>query len=250
MNRWRSSPRFRRRSWWTLGLLAAVGGLTAVAFGMKNTPDYPAQALRNDPVQVVREPRPQALTQSESAQVWRTTTHFLRTAVAHRELRSAYDLVGAELRGGMTRAEWSKGANPVVPFPLASVHEWTLAYAYRNDVALDVGLIAKPGSDTIAKAFRIELRRRASGAPWKVVAWLPLGLSGPGNVRSIRERVAATPPPPPPQTATLAAWWLAFPAALLSLVLVLPVVVWLRAWRANRNAERAYRDAVGLPSNR
>ena len=97
----------------------------------------------------------------------------------------------------------------------------------------------------MAKSFRIELQRRRAGAPWKVVAWLPLGLSGPGNVKSIRERLRAA-PPAPPEPAMLAAWWLAFPAALLSLVLVLPALLWLRAWRAGRKAERAYRDAVGL----
>jgi hypothetical protein len=145
----------------------------------------------------------------------------------------------------MTRAQWSTGANPVVPFPVAAIHEWTLAYAYRNDVALDVGLIAKPGSDTVAKAFRIELTRRSTGASWKVVSWQPLGLSGPGNVTSIRQQLKAT--PPPPETTTLAAWWLAFPGALVALVLVLPVGLWVRSWRAGRRAEQAYRAAAGLP---
>jgi hypothetical protein len=244
VNRWRTSPRFRRRSWWTLALLGAAGGVAAVALGMKNTPEFPAQRLQARPAQVASEPRPKALTRAEAAAVWKTTAQFLRTAVAHRQLRSAYDLVGPELRGGMTRAAWSRGANPVVPFPVASIHEWTLAYAYHNDVALDVGLIAKPGSDTVAKSFRIELKRRAAGAPWKVVAWLPLGLSGPGNVTSIRNRLQAQPPLPEPKT--LPAWWLAFPVTLVSLGLLVPFAVWLRAWRSSRRAERAYRDAVGL----
>jgi hypothetical protein len=245
VNRWRASPRFRRRSWWSLALLAAAGGLTAVALGMENTPEFPEQRLVDRPAQVVSEPRPQALTEAEAADVWKTTTRFLRTAVAHEHLRSAYDLVGPELRGGLSRAAWARGANPVVPFPVASVHEWALAYAYRNDVALDVGLIAKPGSDTVAKSFRIELMRDGSRAPWKVVAWLPLGVSGPGNVRSQRAQLEPA-PPQPPATAQLAAWWLVFPGALLSLVLLLPIVVWLRAWRAGRAAERAYRRALGL----
>jgi hypothetical protein len=244
VNRWRASPRFRRRSWWSLALLAAAGGLAAVALGMKNTPEFPPQHVQDRPARVVEAPRPEALTQAEAGQVWRTTTRFLRTAVAHKHLRSAYDLVGPELRGGLSRAAWSRGANPVVPFPVESIDEWTLAYAYRNDVALDVGLIAKPGSDTVAKSFRIELARSRAGAPWKVVAWVPLGLSGPGNVKSLRERARAV--PPPPRATTLGAWWLAFPGALLSLVLLLPIVLWIRAWRAGRRAERDYRRAVGL----
>jgi hypothetical protein len=244
VNRWRDSPRFRRRSWWSLALLAAAGTLSAVALGMKNTPERPVQRLQDRPAQVVAAPRPRALTKVEAGQVWETATRFLRTAVSHKDLRHAYDLVGPELRGGMSRATWAHGANPVVPFPVASIHDWTLAYAYRNDVALDVGLVAKPSYDTVAKSFRIELRRAGAGAPWKVVAWVPIGLSGPGNVKSIRAKLEAA--PPPPKTTTLAAWWLAFPAGLLSLAIVLPVLVWARAWHAGRKAERAYRQAVGL----
>jgi hypothetical protein len=244
VNRWRSSPRFRRRSLWALALLGAAGGLAAVGVGIQNTPDFPPQHLQDRPPQFTPEPHPKALTRAEAAQVWGATTRFLRTAVAHRQLRTAYDLVGPDLRGGMTRAEWATGENPVVPFPVKSIDSWTLAYAYRNDVAIDLGLVALPGSDTVAKAFRIELQRKAAGAPWKVVTWMPLGVSGPGNVRSIRETYRRAPPPPEPTT--LAAWWLAFPGALLGLVLVLPVALWLRSWHTGRKAERAYRDAVGL----
>lgn len=243
MNRWRSSPRFRRRSWLALALLAAAGGLTAVGLRLDSSADPAPQPVRNRPAAVLAEPRPQALTHAESSQVWATTTRFLRTAVAHRHLRSAYALVGPELRGGMGRAEWAKGANPVVPFPVARIAGWSLAYAYRDDVALDLGLLAKPGSDTVAKSFRIELKRRAAGTPWRVVAWIPLGVSGPGNVRSIRAKALSA---PPPRATKLAGWWLAFPGALLSLALVLPFVVWLRAWRTGRRAERAYRETVGL----
>jgi hypothetical protein len=248
VNRWRSSPRFRRRSWWSLALLAAAGSVIAVALGMENTSQFPAQRLQERPAQVVAAPRPRALGKADAAAVWATTTRFLRTAVARKDLRHAYDLVGPELRGGMTRAAWARGANPVVPFAVAKIHEWTLAYAYRNDVALDVGLVAKPSSDTVAKSFRIELRRARADAPWKVVAWLPIGLSGPGNVKSARAGLEAAPPPLlAPRTTSLAAWWLAFPVALLSLAIVLPAAVWLRTWRVGRKAERAYRRAVGLP---
>jgi hypothetical protein len=229
-----------------LALLAAAGALAAIGLGMQNRADFPEQHVQNHPAAVPQqqEPHPKALTRAEAGQVWKTTTRFLRTAVAHRRLRAAYDLVGPELRGGMTRAEWSTGANPVVPFPVAAIQDWTLAYAYRNDVALDLGLIAKPGADTVAKEFRIELSRLSPRAPWKVVSWQPIGVSGPGNVKSIRQRLQAAPAPPAPMS--LGAWWLAFPGALLALVLVLPVGLWVRSWRAGRRAERAYRDAVGL----
>jgi hypothetical protein len=244
VNRWRASPRFRRRSLWSLALLAAAGGLVALGLGTQNTPDFPEQHVVDAPAQRIAQPLPEALTRGEAATILATANRFLRTAVAHKHLRSAYDLVGPELRGGMSRAEWSTGANPVVPFPVAAVHESTLAYAYRNDVALDVGLIAKPGYDTVAKSFRIELRRASAAGPWKVVSWMPLGVSGPGNVTSKRQRLASE--PPPPKTTTLASWWLAFPVTLLTFVLLIPLGIGVRQWRAGRKAERDYREALRL----
>lgn len=241
-----SSPRRRRRVAWALALAASGGILAAVAFGMQNTPEFPKQHLVDAPAQVEPTPQIARLSADETADVLDLSTLFVRTAVAHHHLPAAYDLVGPELRGGMTRAEWATGDNPVVPFPAVGIVQWSLAYSYRNDVALDVALLAPRNSDTLGKTFRIELRRQAKAAPWRVVSWTPVGVSGPGNVRSIAKRqaeVAAA-----PESATLGAWWLAFPAGLISVVLVLPLLLWLRSWHATRKAERLYRDTRGITS--
>ena len=244
--RW-SSPRFRRRTSWALVLAAAAGAVAAVALRMENTPDFPRQRLVDEPAQVAPQPQLAQLTRAEAIRVFETSSRFVRTAVAHRRLRDAYDLVGPELRGGMSRVEWAKGENPVVPFPAVGIVNWSVAYSYRNDVALDVSLVAKPGSDTVGKTFRIELRRRTRAAPWKVVAWLPNGISGAGNVRSIARRQAEAAAEAEQTSAPLAAWWLFFPVSLLALALLLPLVLWLRAWLAGRRAERDYRASRGLP---
>jgi hypothetical protein len=240
-----SSPRFRRRALSTAGLAAVAAAVTGLALGLRNTPDFPAQHLVDRPAQVAPRPRPERLNHDDAQLVFATSSRFVRTAVVHRRLVEAYDLVGPELRGGLSRSEWARGANPVVPFPAVGIVDWQVAYSYRNDVALDLSLVAKPGSDTIGKTFRIELRRRARTAPWKVVAWMPNGISGAGNVRSIARREAAAPAPP---TATLGAWWLLFPVSLISLAFFLPLALWLRGWRAGKRAERAYRAGRGLPS--
>src|SRR3954454_17694613 len=185
--RW-ASPRFRRRMFWLGGLAAAAAGLALLGAEMQNTPEFPEQHLRNDPVQVISEPAAARLTELDKAQLLATSTKFVRTAVVHRHLREAYDLIGPDLRGGMTRAEWAKGDNPVVPFPAVGIATWAVAYSYPNDAGLDIALVAKPGSDTIGKTFRIELQRSARSAPWRVVSWLPNGVSGAGNVKSIANR--------------------------------------------------------------
>jgi hypothetical protein len=232
--------------WWLVGLAAAGAGLAVLGLETTNTPEFPEQHLRDDPVQVIAEPGTAQLTELDKQQLLATSTKFVRTAVVHRHLREAYDLVGPDLRGGMTRAEWAKGDNPVVPFPAVGIATWAVAYSYPNDAGLDVALVAKPGSDTVGKTFRIELKRSARSAPWRVVSWLPNGISGAGNVRSIAEKqsmVAAAQPRGP----RLGSWWLAFPAGLLSLALLLPVLITVRSWRAGRRAEREYRAERGLP---
>src|SRR3954447_6204775 len=203
---------------WLAGLAVAAAGVAAVSLEMQNTPEFPEQHLRNDPVQIVAEPDTARLTELDRAQLLATSTKFVRTAVVRRHLREAYDLVGPDLRGGMTRSEWAKGDNPVVPFPAVGIATWAVAYSYPNDAGLDIALVAKPGSDTIGKTFRIELQRSARSAPWRAVSWLPDRGSGGGNVKSIAKRqseVAAAQARGP----RLGSWWLAFPAGLLSLVL-------------------------------
>jgi hypothetical protein len=244
VSRWQSSPRFRRRALWTLTVVAAAAGLAAVALEMENTPDFPKQRLVDRPAQVAAAPRIARLSPAETAVLLRTSTLFVRRAVAHTHMREAYDMVGPELRGGLSRVEWAKGDNPVVPFPAVGIEQWSVAYSYRNDVALDLALVAKPGSDTIGKTFRIELTRGRSDGPWRVVAWVPNGVSGPGNVRSIARRQSQV---VAQSSTTLGAWWLLFPVSLLSLALVLPAAIWLRSWRTARKAEQIYRAARGAP---
>jgi hypothetical protein len=245
-SRWRSSARFRRRAWSAAGFVVAGAAVAAVALSMQNTGDFPKQRLVDEPADVIRVPKTARLTKHDTADVVAATTRFVRTAVARKHLSEAYDIVGPELRGGMSRAEWTKGDNPVVPFASVGIVNWKLAYSYRNDVGLDLALLAPRGSDVVGKSFRIELRRPAAGKPWRVVSWLPLGLSGAGNVRSIAKqqaqaRVVSSGP-------TLAAWWLLFPVAVLSLVVVVPVALGMRSWRAHRRAQRAYRAQRGAPS--
>ena len=98
-------------------------------------------------------------------------------------------------------------------------------------------------------ATRVEIDRThvclACGAPWRVVSWLPLGVSGAGNVRAAAAEQAQAAQAATRRRPALAAWWLAFPLALLSLVLLLPLGLGVRSWLAGRRAERDYRASLG-----
>jgi hypothetical protein len=233
---------------WAAALVAAAGGVVAVGFATTNVSEHPEPATGTRPPQVVSLPEATVLSKADALALVRASRTFVTAAVARRHLDVAYDMVGPELRSGLTRAQWMHGANPVVPFPAIGIADVGFAYSYPNDVALDLALVARPGSDTIGKTFRIEFRRPRTAAPWRVVAWLPFGVSSAANVQSLARRQAATERLEEDTGAPLATWWLAFPTGLLCCALVLPVYLGVRSWRATRRAERDYRDAISSSS--
>jgi hypothetical protein len=233
---------------WAAALAVAAGGVGAVGFATENVSEHPEPASGTAPPQVASLPEATVLSKADALALVQASRTFVTAAVARRHLDVAYDMVGPELRSGLTRAEWTHGANPVVPFPAIGIADVGFAYSYPNDVALDLALVAKPGSDTIGKTFRIEFRRPRTAAPWRVVAWLPFGVSSAANVQSLAQQRAATERLEEETGAPLASWWLAFPAGLLSCVVLLPIYLGARSWRAARRAERDYRDAISSSS--
>jgi hypothetical protein len=233
---------------WAAALVAAAGGVVAVGFATENVSEHPAPATGTARPQVASLPEATVLSKADALALVRASRRFVTAAVARQRLEAAYDMVGPELRSGLTRAEWTHGANPVVPFPAIGIADVGFAYSYPNDVALDLALVARPGSDTIGKTFRIEFRRPRAAAPWRVVAWLPFGVSGAENVRSLARQQAETARLERETGPPRATWWLAFPVALLSCVLLLPLYLGARSWRAARRAERDYRAAISSSS--
>jgi hypothetical protein len=185
---------------------------------------------------IYKEPATHLLTKGERLELLATSSRFVRTAVARRDLDAAWTLLGPEMRAGQTRSSWRSGTNNVVPFPVAGISAWNLLYSYDDDVALDLALVAKPGGDIVGKTFTIELKRYPeSRGRWLVAAWVPKGITGAGQSRS-----AAAAPPPPPTRARLSAAWLAVPLAVLCVVVVIPLGFAVRSWHRHRRAAKQY----------
>jgi hypothetical protein len=109
---------------------------------------------------------------------------FILTAVARRNLTDAYDLVGAELRQSLTRAQWETGNIPVVPYPVSPVRATPtkVAYSYRNRALLEVTLHPRDGARANGvkiepQPFYLELRANGKGKDrhWVVINWVPRG---------------------------------------------------------------------------
>ncbi len=244
-----ASHRFRRRLLWVGSLVAAGTGVAVTVALIGNTAKPEPERFTNAKVWVYREPKLARLTSAERQRLLDTSLHFVRTAVARKHLDEAWALAGPELRQGMSRREWLTGDIPVVPFPAVGVAQWDVAYSYENDVAFQISLVAKPGtSSVVGKTFTIELTRPRAGRAWRVAAWAPLGISGPGNDVEIAAQEQAN--EAAKVSAPLAMWWLALPVGVLALVLLIPLSLAVRSWLLHRRFEREYRAERGLPPRR
>ena len=167
---------------------------------------------------------------------------FIATAVARRDVGRSWDLVTPSLREGYTRAQWSRGDIPIVPYPVDTAR-WEIDYTFADEMGFKVALFPRRGEKTRPTVFNLDLKavRSGTGTRWLVegftpgiVRALPAGSSGPDRLLpNLGERAAGE--------ARLGAAWLAVPFAVLGLALLVPVVVGVTHWRRNRAAERAWR---------
>ncbi len=105
---------------------------------------------------------------------------FLLTAVARKNLAASYGLVGPNLKGGMTLAQWRKGNIPVTPYPArnAKTAQFVVKSSHANQLLLQVVLTRRPGSHvrpSLAFDLRLDRIGGKNGKParWLVNYWMP-----------------------------------------------------------------------------
>src|SRR5215218_10553689 len=79
-----------------------------------------------------KEPR---VSPADRAAINATLDVFVNHAVKRKDVAKSYDVVTPALRGGMTRAQWTKGSIPVYPYPAAGrrFHKWTIQYRTKDE---------------------------------------------------------------------------------------------------------------------
>src|SRR5215471_15677491 len=115
------------------GVIAAVvvftsqGGQTKQVFSPK------------PPVDVSKNPKTVKL----SADARQVAGRFILTAVARKNLREAYRLVGPGLKQGMSLKEWMTGNIAVVPYPVGDIKlaPFKIDYSYPDHALLEVALL-------------------------------------------------------------------------------------------------------------
>jgi hypothetical protein len=98
---------------------------------------------------------------------------FIRTAVARRNLGTAYPLAGPWIRQDISLAEWKTGTIPVVPYPARPVapSQLHVDFSHATEVQFRVVLHPRAGAKAGPAAFEIALIK--SGGSWLVNVWAP-----------------------------------------------------------------------------
>jgi hypothetical protein len=241
-----SSPRFRRRAAWTLGIVGLTGAIVVTSIAIGNTGHSSATKIDySKKAWVYHEPAHAQLTKSERFTLFKTASQFVRTAVARKHLDRAWGLLGPEMRAGQTRKSWDTGFNNVVPFPADGIQQWDILYSYEGDVGMDLSLFhrGKDADNWSGKTFTIELKRNLDdpSSKWLVVSWVPKGIGGGGTLSPTRN---AGPPPPGPKSA-VSTKFLFLPIAFLA-ALLMGLAVWaIRGAVKSRRASRKYSEQLG-----
>jgi hypothetical protein len=172
-----SSPRMQQRLLWISAAVFVVG--VAVFLGVYFTRS--AGPSSNVNISTVSSQGPSSTKTAAnnsrvpaSAGALKVARTFLETAVLRKNLDTAYGIVGPDLKGGMSRAEWRKGNIPVqfVPAINAKTAKLTVLTSHKDELMLVAGpLVARKGSGIRPLAFYLNVDRL--GGKWLVNYFLP-----------------------------------------------------------------------------
>jgi hypothetical protein len=241
------SRRFRHRLFWCVGGVSALAAVVLAAIEIGNTGRSTATPIIDKPAQVYKEAPRMSLTADDRRDLLVTATRFIRTAVARKRLDSAWAMLGPEMKAGQTRKSWDTGFNNVIPFPAVGIADWNILYAYENDVAIDLGIVGSKKSDWAGKTFTIEFKRYTSSkhpSEWLVASWVPKGIGGAGQVRSV-----AAQPAPKPVKAAVSAKWLLLPLGILGFLIVSLATWGLSTIIRQRRAAKKYAKLLGYSTS-
>jgi hypothetical protein len=172
-----SSPRMQQRLLWISAAVLVVG--VAVFLGVYFTRSAGPSSNVNISTVSSQGPsstktatgNPRVPASASALQVART---FLETAVLRKNLDAAYGIVGPDLKGGMSLAQWRKGNIAVQPYPAinAKTAKLTVLTSHKDELMLVAGpLVARKGSGIRPLAFYLNVDRL--GGKWLVNYFLP-----------------------------------------------------------------------------
>jgi hypothetical protein len=236
------SPRGRRRLGYALAAAAlAATGVAAVAALPAKAPTR-RDTFRPGAPQVVRTPPTVPLTPARRRAINALLDTFVPAAVERRNPLRALEVVTPSFRTGVTRAQWARGDLPVHPFDArdSRFDTWRLDYSYEHEMSVDLLLHPAPTEKLGAISFTAVFKQHHGR--WLIDSFVPAAIFAPEHEAP---RILAEPDFTPSMTtlgsARLDARWLLVPAAVLALIVLVPVSIGVAHLRRSRRAMRRYR---------
>jgi hypothetical protein len=237
----------RRRLLWA-GALVGAGAVAGLVFLV-----IPSQrggipsAVHTESVQRVPRPKQVPLTAKDRAAIDELLDRFVPAAIARRDPLAARGYVTPSLRAQATLDEWRAGTIPVPPYEPAGTtfHGWRPFYSYAGLASVELTLEPRRAGDPVA-SFVVNVKR--VGTRWLVDGIYEEGTHGGGGAST-----AAKPTGTTTATATrviggshgrLGLVWLLVPISLLSLIVIVPIVVFTGQWLAYRRVRRRHRGEL------
>ena len=117
--------------------------------------------------------KPRRLAPSDRKAINETLDILVNHAVKRKNAGAAYDVVTAELRGGLGRKAWSRGSIPVYPYPARGTrfHDWTIRYYNAEEIGIELLLNPQRGSELGQFVFHVYLK--PSRGRWLVDSFMP-----------------------------------------------------------------------------
>ena len=170
------SGRFSKRTRWIIyGVSTAifVAGLVVVLVTFTGHSGKTKQVFSDKPiVDVSKVPKTVKL----DPVARRVAGEFILTAVARKNLRKAYGLVGPQIKQGMTLKEWLTGNIAVIPYPVSDIKfaPFKIDYSYPKHALLEIALLPTDKAQargTKPQLFYVDLKKL--NGKWVVDGWVP-----------------------------------------------------------------------------
>jgi hypothetical protein len=163
-------PGWRKALPWIIGVIVVGAIVGFLGYHYSNTGTSTATPLLNKPAQdVSKVPQTVKLTPGATA----VARQFIRTAVARKNLASAYSIVTEEIRQGQTLKEWKTGNIAVIPYPVDAIKyaPMKIDFSYPTEALIEVALLPKTGANVRGQLFQMDLVKR--DGKWLVNGWVP-----------------------------------------------------------------------------
>jgi hypothetical protein len=163
-------PGWRKALPWIVGVVV-IGALVGfLGYRYSNTGKSTATPLLNKPAQDVSKV-PATVKLTPGAMI--VARRFIQTAVARKNLPSAYKIVTDEIRQGQSLRQWNSGNIAVVPYPVDDIKyaPMKVDFSYPKEALIEIALLPKAGAKVQGQLFQMDLVKR--NGKWLVNGWVP-----------------------------------------------------------------------------